>query len=155
MNLLGFTGTRDLGDNVNRLEDYFGGGRMHLFFEEFDGFVTGACMGFDAFIGRFLALKYPEKEHVCIVPADMSRVDPWWQEFDPGVITIIKMDDGTDYRDRNTEIVNRSTTLFYCAEYAEAHPKSRRSGTWMTVRIAQDADRPVHGIVLNTLEVVK
>jgi hypothetical protein len=155
MNLLGFTGTRGTAPHEDRLREYFGGGAMHIFLSNYDGYVTGGCIGFDALIGRFLATKYPDKEHVVIVPADRSRVDPWWEEFDLGTITVIEMPDDTDYRARNEEIVNKSTALFYCAEHLEDHNKSRRSGTWMTVRIAQRAAKPVHGVVLNTLEVVK
>jgi hypothetical protein len=62
------------------------------------------------------------------------------------------MAEGTDYRDRNTEIVRRSNQLFYCADYPENHGKSRRSGTWMTKRIAEQTGIPVNGIILNNEE---
>lgn len=148
MNLLGFTGTRQTGD-LAPLRDYFGGGAMHIYLSRFDGFVTGGCIGFDAFIGEFLALRYPDKMHVVIVPANRSRVDTWWERFDLGKIIVIEMPEDSDYRDRNAEICIKSSEIFYCAEYPENHPNSKRSGTWMTVRIANKAGMTVYGIVLN------
>lgn len=148
MNLFGFTGTRNIGD-PEPLRAYFGGGHMHVYLSKYDGFVTGGCNGFDAFIGEFLALRHPDKTHVVVVPANRSQVDAWWERFDPGKIIVIEMPDGTDYRARNGEICAQSSEIFYCAEYPENHPSSKRSGTWMTVRIASKAGMTVHGIVLN------
>lgn len=122
---------------------------MKLYLMEFDGFVSGGCRGWDAVFGETLALAFPDKVHVVVVPANKSQVDPWWTKFDAGLVQVVYMDADTDYRSRNTEIVRRSSQLFYCADYQEDHGKSRRSGTWMTVRIARQAGMQPTGIIIN------
>ena len=149
MTSLGFTGTRETEKFHERLRDYLESADMQLFLREFDMFVTGGCRGWDAFVGRYLALTFPQKTHLVVVPANRSQVDPWWLEFDLGTILVKYMPEGTDYKDRNEEIVERSDHLFYCADYPEAHGKSKRSGTWQTVRIGHRARIHVNGIILN------
>ena len=56
-----------------------------------DRYVTGACTGGDAFIGRYLYANRPEAEHVVVVPADRSRVDPWRLEAGGTPVTLIEM----------------------------------------------------------------
>jgi hypothetical protein len=150
MNLLGTTGTRSIDAWTHvMLEEYLRKPEMDLWLSQFDGFVSGGCRGWDAIYGETLALKYRDKKHVVIVPANRSQVDPWWEKFEIGYVQVVYMDDETDYRRRNEEIVRWSSQLFYCADYPEDHGKSRRSGTWMTVRIAKDAGMTPHGIIIN------
>lgn len=151
MSNLGFTGTRSTEKNALRIRKYLESADMIMYLRKFDTYVTGGCEGFDALVGRFLRLRFPPPiaHHVVVVPADRSRVDPWWEEFDVGTVELIYMDDGTDYRDRNQAIVDRAEQVFYCADYPEAHGKSKRSGTWMTKRIAERANVPAYGIILN------
>ena len=59
------------------------------------------------------------------------------------------MPPGTTYKDRNEAIVNRVDELYYCADYPEEDRRSRRSGTWQTVRLARGRGIPVDGIILN------
>lgn len=148
MNFLGFTGTRATEPREEELRSYLESVDMKLFLMSFDGYVTGGCVGWDAFVGRYLALTYPLKTHLVVCPANRSQVDPWWLEFDLGTVLVVYMPEDTDYKDRNTEIVRRSHHLFYCADYPEAHGKSRRSGTWQTKRIAERAQIPINGIIL-------
>ncbi len=151
-NFLGFTGTRATEERIPDLLRYVAKPDMRIYLDSFDGYVTGGCRGWDAFIGAHLVLAFPEKTHLVVVPANRSQVDPWWETFDLDRVLVVYMEDGTDYRDRNTEIVRRSNAVFYCADYPEQHPKSKRSGTWMTKRIAEGLDVPVTGIILNTSE---
>lgn len=147
---LGFTGTRNIGGHEEKLTAYLQKSETHLFLSwAFDQYVTGACKGWDAFIGEFLALTYPNATHTVLVPADQSQVDRWWEGFDLGKINVIFMPPNTDYRYRNEQIVQRSDYLFYCADYPEDDGRSKRSGTWMTKRIAEKAGVPLTGIVLN------
>lgn len=152
MTSLGFTGTRASAPHEEKLRSYWEQVDATLFLRAFDTYVTGGCRGWDAFIGRYLAMRFPLKTHLVVVPANRSQVDPWWFEFDLGTILVYYMDEGTDYKDRNKEIVRRSDHLFYCADYPEDHGKSARSGTWQTVRLGRGADIPVDGIVLNSEE---
>lgn len=155
MPTLGFTGTRNLTEvDEKSLNEYLDSVRMDLWLSHFDIFVTGACIGWDAFVGKFLRLKYPTKKHVVLVPWDKSRVDYWWHKFDIGTVGIIEMPEGSDYKRRNEGIVGMSTHLFYCADYPEEHGKSRRSGTWQTVRIGRRTlgNAHVSGIILHNEE---
>ena len=100
--------------------------------------VTGACIGVDA-LAATLAYQRGLRVHT-IVPADRSRVDREWRGW---CHTFEEMPHGTTYRDRNQRIVERSTRLIAVPEAPENAPESRRSGTWMTVRIARRLGRPV------------
>jgi hypothetical protein len=104
-------------------------------------YVTGGCIGGDAFIGLWLHDHRPEARHVVIVPADRSRVDPWWLGLgtDRGNVEIIEMPPGTSYADRNYQVVQRGTMMFGFPAYPEHDPLSVRSGTWQTLRMSRRA----------------
>jgi hypothetical protein len=103
--------------------------------DEADGFVTGACVGGDAFIGRTLHDMFPAKRHVVIVPANRSRVAVWWH--DAPTVQVIEMPPGTSFRDRNVQIVDRSALLVGIPARHEFAVESRRSGSWQTIRLAR------------------
>lgn len=101
-------------------------------------YVTGACTGGDAFIGCWLYENRPEAEHVVVVPADRSRIAAWWryaEEERP--VTVIEMPPGTTYADRNARLVAEGNAVFAFPAYPENDPRSRRSGTWQTVRMSR------------------
>jgi hypothetical protein len=107
-----------------------------------DRYVTGACAGGDAFIGRWLFENRPDAEHVVVVPADRSRVDDWWvsASFASGrPVTVIEMPAGTTYADRNARLVAEAGAMFAFPAYPEDDPRSLRSGTWQTVRMSRKA----------------
>jgi hypothetical protein len=108
-----------------------------------DRYLTGGCTGGDASIGRWLYVNRPGAEHVVIVPADRSRVDPWWEDpaLDglPGRVTVIEMPPGTTYEDRNARLVAEATAVFGFPAYPERDPRSRRSGTWQAIRMSRTA----------------
>src|SRR5262249_19060923 len=97
--------------------------------------------------------------HIVVVPADRSRVDPWWEGCPE--VTVIEMPEGTTYRDRNAALVARSAAVFGLPAYPEDDPRSRRSGTWQTIRMARRAGKlhrwdcvkpPYRGVVEQSLE---
>lgn len=149
MNLLGFTGTRSIDASI---EPYFESAEYLMYADAFDGFVTGGCKGFDAYIGKLLALKFPDKKHIVVVPANRSQVDPWWEKFDPGFVTLVEMPAGSTYKKRNIKLVELAGHLFYCACYPEEHGSSTRSGTWQTFRLAKKAGMTPDGIIINKEE---
>ena len=102
-----------------------------------DRYLTGACIGGDAFIGRWLYVNRPDAEHAVIVPADRSRVDPWWLEAKGPPVTLIEMPPGTTYADRNARLVGEANAVFGFPAYPEADSRSLRSGTWQAVRMAR------------------
>jgi hypothetical protein len=143
---VGFTGSRTVPDRVRMsiIQRLLSG--LH----RYNTFVTGACTGFDAFAGEHCYLTYPGT-HIVLVPADRSRVYPWWENVPqlPGrTLQIVDMPEGSDYRARNQEIVDRSNALIALAAAPEDAPASKRSGTWQTVRLARRAHLPVSGLIL-------
>lgn len=113
-------------------------------------FVTGGARGGDAAIGAYLAWKYPEKKHIVLLPWNRSQVQDWWtklRDYDIRV-QVIEMPEGTDYKYRNQKIVDYSGELVGFPEYAENDPRSQRSGTWQTIRIAKRYTIPTSVFVL-------
>lgn len=106
-----------------------------------DLYVTGACIGGDSFIGRWLYENRPDAEHVVIVPSDRSRIDTWWLDHLPGSVEVCCMPPGTTYADRNRALVDEATLMFGFPAYPEDDPRSLRSGTWQTIRMARQAGK--------------
>jgi len=112
----------------------------------FGTYVTGACRGVDAFVGQSLYMLRPLARHVVVVPADRSRVDVWWVDATgvplPGV-EVIEMPEGTTYRDRNHELLVDADVLFGWPTWPENDPRSARSGSWQTIRLAKSLSKSV------------
>ena len=47
------------------------------------------------------------------------------------------------YLDRNADIVSFSDALLAAPQYPESDPRSRRSGTWQTIRLARKSSIPI------------
>ena len=130
-------------------------------------YITGGCYGGDAFLGHWCAVNHPAAEHFVILPADRSKVDPWWENsafrarslplagwepwpilphaaflsdeiFRPR-ITVLEMPPGSTYEDRNAELVRWGTVTYGLPAYPEDDPRSARSGTWQAIRMARRA----------------
>lgn len=118
-------------------------------------YITGGCIGGDAFIGRWLFDHHPEAEHLVLLPYDRSRVDYWWEKV-PGIepvrlttvgglykdprgatVKIVFMPHGSTYKDRNAKLVRRGTAVCAFPAFPEDHPASARSGSWQTARMAR------------------
>jgi hypothetical protein len=143
---VGWTGTRHGSPEVERA--------IHRAFDRIDAdaqIVTGACVGVDALVARY-ATSLGMAVHA-VVPSDRSRVDPEWLRY---CTTYEEMAPGTTYRDRNERIVALTTSdLFAVPEHPEGDPRSRRSGTWQTVRMARRARKRVHVHVMVAGAVVR
>lgn len=132
---IGFTAARDMNEAdrdvvTTILQDQI---------PEVSRYITGGARGGDACIGYFLYATRPHAEHVVIVPADRSQVDPWWEAViaSGGAVSVIEMPEGTSYADRNIEIVHQSDALVGFPAYPENDKRSQRSGTWQTIRLSQ------------------
>lgn len=121
-------------------------------------FTTGACMGVDAYVGMKLWRDHPEALHRIVVPADRSRVEYWWTHRairDAGPqsgVLLEEMMPGMSYADRNQRIVQHSDVLVAFPAHPETDPRSKRSGTWQTVRMARRAGLDVLVAVLDESE---
>lgn len=145
---LGFTGTQHCDalpqGFLDMIEDWV---------EKGEEFTTGACVGFDALIARHLLKVRPDARHRLIVPQNRSKVDTdLYHEFltHTGGLTVIEcLPAGSSYRDRNEAIVDNSDGVGALAQYPEDDGRSKRSGTWMTVRIGDRYCVPVRTLTLN------
>lgn len=143
--VLGFTGTQIIKDHGAAI------GRLLSGVDLYDEYVTGACIGFDAVAGMAMCLRFPTARHRVLIPANDYKVSRWWDQppfRGASNLLVHQMPAGTDFKDRNQAIADLSTELKYCAAFPEEHGKSRRSGTWQTVRMARKGGIPVDGIVL-------
>jgi predicted Rossmann-fold nucleotide-binding protein len=107
--------------------------------------VTGGCIGADALVAEFAHMAGIPVH--TILPWDRSRVDPEWGQW---ATTYEEMPKGTTYRDRNLMIVEKSQALIAFAKHPEDDPRSTRSGTWMTVRLARLRNLPIKVYLLHT-----
>lgn len=147
---LGTTGTRAISASEREaFIDRLRSPEMQMWLDQFDGFVSGGCRGWDAIFGETMKRLFPDRWHLVIVPANRSQVDPWWEKFDLGSVTLIFMGEGTTYEDRNQKIVDFSNYLYYMADYPEQHGKSLRSGTWQSVRMGRRKGIVVSGHVIH------
>lgn len=131
----GFTASRSINERDHSRVVY----ELLRRLDDGDVFITGACVGGDALIGRCAAEMYPDAEHWVIVPANRSQVDRgyvWW------ATKVIVMPRDTDYRARNERIVEESDRVIAC--YTGKKLEKPRSGTWMTANIARDAGKLHH-----------
>lgn len=105
-------------------------------------YVTGGARGGDACIGAFLYATRPRAEHVVVIPANRSQIDPWWEAVIArgGPVTVIQMPPDTTYADRNAEIVHQSDAVIGFPAYPENDRRSQRSGTWQTIRLSRNAE---------------
>lgn len=116
-------------------------------------YMTGACIGGDQAIATILAEIRPDRAQRVIVPRDRSRVDlHWLAEFSrrPNV-SLAFMPRGTTYRDRNHALLGepfdgvppiRPNLLVGFPLHDEKDPRSVRSGSWMTLRLARGKSIP-------------
>lgn len=129
----GFTGTRNLNsmrkDALHaRLDDLVEQGLSHA--------VTGACLGVDAEIVWYLLRTAAHVKHTIVVPANRKSIDVKLLDLEA---EFVFMPDGTNFRDRNTKIVELSPIVdaFWTGQTA-------RSGTYMTINIAREAKKLGH-----------
>lgn len=131
MHIVGFTSARNIfGVAARRFTEVLD------YLEDAGEFVTGGARGGDAAIGAYLAHRYPYKSHTVLLPTNKNQISDWWT-LSKAAVKVIEMPEGTDYKYRNQAIVDRSTELIGFPEFDEFDPRSKRSGTWQTIRMAR------------------
>lgn len=139
---LGFTGTRTVPDElVDDVKSF-----VSACARDYDEFTTGACVGFDALAAHHLLDTRLDAQQRLVVPANQSQVDASIVErflhlMQIGYMNVVVeyMPQGSSYKQRNERIVFYSDALCAVVGHPEGAGKSRRSGSWQTVRIARRA----------------
>lgn len=147
---IGFTATRSFDVLAERIASDWLLARSRRFVKQ-EGlmrrprFITGACRGGDAFIGKWLVNFWRDKaDHLVIVPANLKQVHPWWLYLPgewQGWIQFITMPPGSSYEDRNRRIVDLATTEIDAFPRHLDRRLDPRSGTHQTIRLAREAGR--------------
>lgn len=102
---------------------------------EKDFIVCGVCIGMDTIIGK----RAHERGFWVfgVVPWDRKKVAP---DFRVWCFGYQEMPPGTDYMDRNQELVSQVIDL---TAFPRENEEQLRSGTWATVRRARERGIPV------------
>lgn len=98
--------------------------------------VTGGCVGVDACVAMEATARGFTVHTV--LPANRGLVDANWRAH---CASYEELPPGTTYRDRNVRLVEIGTRLFAYPLHGEHDARSKRSGTWQTVRLARKAGR--------------
>jgi hypothetical protein len=146
MHTIGFSGAKELPKNLDTIQ-------LRYLLSQFraDRYVTGACMGIDALVGATLAALRPDALHLVIVPGNHNRIDRWWEHTPTAWAkpVVLFMPPVTNYAMRNLAIVSASDELVAFPAWPESDPRSRRSGTWQTVRMARERNLDVSHFLLH------
>lgn len=131
---------------VQKIEDYqyltiANAVRRYALKSKNDHFITGAATGVDT-LCFYLCTAWAEKaQHTVIVPAGNHNTEvvnfALAMDFE-----VIEMPEGTNYLDRNTEMIKLADLLVaFPGGSAELF---RGSGTWSTIRRARKKGIPIH-----------
>lgn len=115
--------------------------------------VTGGAPGGDAVIAKLVAILYPKAHQVFHLPKELGRSDwPNIKAFMEAERISFEAHFHDDYRKRNQAIVDetaqQSGELIGYPIYPEQDGRSKRSGTWMTLRMARRQPMKVRWLVL-------
>lgn len=107
-----------------------------------DGFVTGTQVGIDELVARTLAAEFPTRPLTQLIPGKPGTHGEIVENPGARVIQLTDRDSSAmAYRKRNHFIVELADALIAFPEGPEE--SHRRSGTWMTVRMAREKGIPV------------
>jgi predicted Rossmann fold nucleotide-binding protein DprA/Smf involved in DNA uptake len=113
-------------------------------------YVTGACTGVDATVARIAFTEGYTVHTVIPIQAHPRYFDTHWRAYST---TSEMVNTFADRNRRMVELANPDIGLFAFPSHAEDDPRSRRSGTWQTIRMARKAGKRVQVIVLDAAEV--
>lgn len=116
-----------------------------------DEVTVGCCTGTDALVARLAYATEGVRVHAVVpaVPSDSKWLDPEWRRY---CHTFHQMPPSDEpYRARNAVVIGRGDILVGFPSKPEDDPSQRRSGTWMTIRMAR---RTSIGIQIHVLSVI-
>ena len=106
-------------------------------------YVTGACVGVDAYVARLAHIVGRRVHTVVPMVYTAQFLDTHWMDH------CDTSEEASTYRSRNTRMVELSDRLIAFPAYPENDSRSRRSGTWQTIRMARKAGKAVQVYVLD------
>lgn len=117
----------------------------HLDGEEY---TTGGAVGVDTYVLRKMASWLPDSFHrVCLPEHGPDWDNPYLEMADE----VIRVPDTMrhPHRSRNAAILDHTDVLLAFPLHGEDHGQSKRSGTWMTIRMARERGLEVEITILD------
>lgn len=105
-------------------------------------YTTGGAVGVDTYVLRKMKAWLPQAFHrVCLPEHGPDWDNPYLDLADE----VIRVPNTTNHpwRSRNAAILDHSDVLLAFPLHNEEHGQSKRSGTWMTIRMARKRGMPV------------
>jgi hypothetical protein len=110
-------------------------------------YTTGGAVGVDTYVLRKLSAWCPEAKHRVCLPEHGPDWDNPYLELATEVIYVPNTEKH-EHRSRNKAILDFSDLLIAMPLHPEDNPQSKRSGSWMTIRMARQRGIPVDLTVL-------
>ena len=133
----GFTGSRYINPLHHPKLD-------EVLFAHMDGteYTTGGAVGVDTYVLRRMKVIAPEALHRVCLP---EYGPDWDNEYLKLADEVIRVPNTMKHahRSRNAAILDHSDVLLAFPLHDEGHGQSKRSGTWMTIRMARQRRIPV------------
>jgi|tagenome__1003787_1003787.scaffolds.fasta_scaffold19113768_1 hypothetical protein len=109
---------------------------------EADEVTTGGAVGVDTYCLRRLVPLMPRAHHRACIPEEGLGWDNEWLNL---ATEVERVPDTMNHpeRSRNAAIIGHSDLLLAFPLHPEEHSQSKRSGTWMTIRMSLSANVPV------------
>lgn len=113
-------------------------------------YTTGGAVGVDTYVLRKMTGWLPDAHHRVCLPEHGAD---WDNEFLSLADEVIRVPNTMDHpwRSRNAAILDHSDILLAFPLHDEDHGQSKRSGTWMTIRMARERDIPIVLTVLDQM----
>jgi hypothetical protein len=139
---VGFTGSRYLNPTHHLALD-----EVLFAYLGAEEYTTGGAVGVDTYVLRRLKILAPEALHRVCLP---EHGPDWDNEYLKLADEVIRVPDTMNHahRSRNKAIIAHSDVMLAFPLHPESHDQSKRSGTWMTIRMAQKAGVKVDITVL-------
>lgn len=109
--------------------------------------VQGACKGIDEI--ALMAGRYHRLHTHSILPTMRGSLARTWKVYSD---SYEESPAGSSFLERDQLIVDQSDALLALPLYREDHPKSKRSGTWATIRMARRKAIPIRILVLTDID---
>jgi hypothetical protein len=111
--------------------------------------ISGGALGVDTVAALAVVMSQTHRMLHVVLPCTTEPRDVGWLE---AASTWERMPPGTTFKQRDARMVEVGDRVIAFPLYPENDPRSKRSGTWMTVRLANRAGKPVKIHVLREIQ---